>query len=85
MAKSTASYLSIPVPNTARDAMEDERPEPRRFPSAAQLMLTRYLSDLQDADTPANPIQPKWHTGRLPNSKVGDGKPRLLLMGQRRY
>ncbi|KAF2230454.1 ras-related GTP-binding protein-like protein C [Viridothelium virens] len=64
--------------------MEGERPDPPDVPSAAHLMLTRYISDLQDADTPANPIQPKWHTGRLPNSKQGDGKPRLLLMGQRR-
>jgi Ras-related GTP-binding protein C/D len=45
----------------------------------------RYLQDLPDADIPPNEVQPRYHTGRLPNSKAGDGKPRLLLMGQRRY
>ncbi|KAI9709091.1 MAG: hypothetical protein M1820_003537 [Bogoriella megaspora] len=85
----TSSYLSSPAPKqrpsgTMEGEGESESAEPRNFPSAAQLMLTRYLSDLQDADTPANPIPPKWHTGRLPNnSRLGDGKPRLLLMGQR--
>jgi hypothetical protein len=45
--------------------------------------LMRYLQDLPDADKPVSPIQPKFHTGKIPNSKVGDGKPRLMLMGQR--
>ncbi|KAF2756811.1 ras-related GTP-binding protein-like protein C [Pseudovirgaria hyperparasitica] len=44
----------------------------------------RYLQDLPDADVPQSPEQPRYHTGKLPNSKAGDGKPRLMLMGQRR-
>lgn len=40
--------------------------------------------NLEQAEAPASPITPKYHTGRLPNSKAADGKPRLLLMGQRR-
>jgi Ras-related GTP-binding protein C/D len=51
---------------------------------AAQMTLMRYLQDLPDADIPPSPVQPRYHTGRLPNNKAGDGKPRLLLMGQRR-
>jgi hypothetical protein len=46
--------------------------------------LIRYLQEQPDADKPANPIVPKFHTGKIPNSKTGDGKPRLLLMGQKR-
>ncbi|KAF1998414.1 ras-related GTP-binding protein-like protein C [Amniculicola lignicola CBS 123094] len=42
------------------------------------------MEDLHHAETPATDIPPRFHTGRLPNSKSGDGKPRLLLMGQRR-
>ncbi|KAF2735661.1 ras-related GTP-binding protein-like protein C [Polyplosphaeria fusca] len=42
------------------------------------------MEDLPDADTPPTDMPPRYHTGRLPNSKAGDGKPRLLLMGQRR-
>jgi hypothetical protein len=45
----------------------------------------KYLQDLPDADIPTSDMPPRYHTGRLPNSKAGDGKPRLLLMGQRRY
>ena len=56
-----------------------------RLKPAAQLTLMRYLQDLPDADVPPSPVHPRYHTGRLPNgSKSGDGKPRLLLMGQRR-
>jgi Ras-related GTP-binding protein C/D len=50
----------------------------------AQSTLLSYLQDLDDADKPAPPAAPKFHTGKLPNSKAADGKPRLLLMGQRR-
>ncbi|KAF2816546.1 ras-related GTP-binding protein-like protein C [Mytilinidion resinicola] len=42
------------------------------------------MEDLPDADIPPSPVQPRYHTGRFPNNKAGDGKPRLLLMGQRR-
>ncbi|KAL5465228.1 hypothetical protein PMIN06_000711 [Paraphaeosphaeria minitans] len=43
------------------------------------------MEDLPDAEVPhTEPVPPRFHTGRLPNSKAGDGKPRLLLMGQRR-
>src|ERR1700750_3347388 len=54
--------------------------------SARRSQLMQYLQELPDADKPhGHPGTPKFHTGKLPNSKVGDGKPRLLLMGQRRY
>ena len=46
--------------------------------------LMRYFQNLEQAEAPASPITPKYHTGKLPNSKAADGKPRLLLMGQRR-
>lgn len=49
-----------------------------------ELMLMRFLQELRDADVPQSPSQPQFHTGRLPNSRTKDGKPRLLLMGQRR-
>ncbi|KAF2799713.1 hypothetical protein K505DRAFT_53017 [Melanomma pulvis-pyrius CBS 109.77] len=57
---------------------------PSRLQPGAQLTLMRYLQDLPDADIPVSDVPPRYHTGRLPNSKAGDGKPRLLLMGQRR-
>jgi len=64
--------------------MEGERRDSlSKFKPGARLTLERYLQDLHDADTPAV-IPPKYHTGKIPNSKSGDGKPRLLLMGQRR-
>ncbi|KAF2277222.1 ras-related GTP-binding protein-like protein C [Westerdykella ornata] len=44
----------------------------------------RYLQELPDADIPHTEMPPRYHTGRLPNSKAGDDKPRLLLMGQPR-
>jgi Ras-related GTP-binding protein C/D len=50
----------------------------------AQSTLLSYLQDLPGADKPVPPAAPKFHTGKLPNSKAADGKPRLLLMGQRR-
>jgi Ras-related GTP-binding protein C/D len=65
---------------------QEERPQagPSRLKPAAKLTLMKYLQDLPDADTPPTDVPPRYHTGRLPNSKAGDGKPRLLLMGQRR-
>lgn len=55
-----------------------------RLQNPQKLTLMRFLQDLPEADIPTSPAQPQYHTGKLPNSKVGDGKPRLLLMGQRR-
>lgn len=51
---------------------------------SAQLTMDRFLQDLPNADQPPVDFSPQYHTGRVPNSKAGDGKPRLLLMGQRR-
>ncbi len=51
---------------------------------SAQLTMDRFLQDLPNAEQPPNDYPPQYHTGRIPNSKAGDGKPRLLLMGQRR-
>ena len=64
---------------------EHSRVDPWRLKPGAQLTMMRYLQDLPDAEVPqSDPVPPRFHTGRLPNSKAGDGKPRLLLMGQRR-
>ena len=52
---------------------------------SAQLTMDRFLQDLPNAEQPPNDYPPQYHTGRIPNSKAGDGKPRLLLMGQRRF
>ena len=51
---------------------------------SAQLTMDRFLQDLPNAEQPPLDFPPQYHTGRVPNSKAGDGKPRLLLMGQRR-
>ncbi|KAF2143374.1 uncharacterized protein K452DRAFT_325935 [Aplosporella prunicola CBS 121167] len=64
--------------------MEEHHAAFDRFKPAAKLTLMRYFQDLQQAEIPPSPVAPRYHTGRLPNSKAGDGKPRLLLMGQRR-
>lgn len=81
----TSSYLTIPARHeTYTDVAEDPRSISYRCKPTVKLTLMRYLQDLQDAETPSSPTTPKYHTGRLPNSKAGDGKPRLLLMGQRR-
>jgi Ras-related GTP-binding protein C/D len=50
----------------------------------AQLTMERFLQDLPNADQPPVEYSQQYHTGRVPNSKARDGKPRLLLMGQRR-
>ncbi|KAF9695639.1 hypothetical protein EKO04_006368 [Ascochyta lentis] len=50
----------------------------------AQLTMERFLQDLPSADQPPMDFSQQYHTGRVPNSKGRDGKPRLLLMGQRR-
>ncbi|KAJ4346171.1 GTP-binding protein gtr2 [Ascochyta clinopodiicola] len=50
----------------------------------AQLTMERFLQDLPSADQPPVEFSQQYHTGRVPNSKGRDGKPRLLLMGQRR-
>jgi Ras-related GTP-binding protein C/D len=51
---------------------------------SAQLTIDRFLQDLPNAEQPPVEFPPQYHTGRVPNSNAGDGKPRLLLMGQRR-
>lgn len=56
-----------------------------RFNTPSKLTLLRYLQDLNEAEVPHTLLPPKYHTGKLPNSKAQDGRPRLLLMGQRRY
>lgn len=67
------------------DLEEPLQADPSRLKPGAQLTLMRYLQDLPDAEAPhTDAVPPRFHTGRLPNSKAGDGKPRLLLMGQRR-
>jgi len=55
-----------------------------RFKPDRRATLMRFFQNLDYAETPPDPTPPKYHTGKLPNSKSGDGKPRLLLMGQKR-
>ena len=77
-------YLAITMPpsSPSKPVSEDKNALPML--DYASESLIRYLQELPDADRPANPIVPKFHTGKIPNSKTGDGKPRLLLMGQKR-
>lgn len=73
------------VLNQTESTEQPPTPSWNGFGSGAKLTIERYLQDLHDAETPSSPVTHKYHTGRLPNGKVGDNKPRLLLMGQRRY
>lgn len=77
--------------DAARDIVRDDGAEERRTSASssllrpsAQLTMDRFLQDLSNAEQPPVDFAPQYHTGRVPNSKAGDGKPRLLLMGQRR-
>ncbi|KAF2241138.1 hypothetical protein BU26DRAFT_180858 [Trematosphaeria pertusa] len=80
----SASQHSLPDDSRPAEG-EASQAGPSRLKPGAQLTLMRYLQDLPDAEVPpTDPVPPRYHTGRLPNSKAGDGKPRLLLMGQRR-
>lgn len=65
----------VPAQSSASSSLLDPR---------AQLTMERFLQDLPNAEQPPQEFPPQYHTGRVPNSKAGDGKPRLLLMGQRR-
>jgi Ras-related GTP-binding protein C/D len=49
------------------------------------LTLERYLEDQSNLEQMASPVRQEFTTGKVPNSKSGDTRPRLLLMGQRRY
>lgn len=82
----TSSYLSMSTGHgpPGQEMGESHHAAFDRFKPAAKLTLMRYFQDLQNAEIPPSPVAPRYHTGRLPNSKAGDGKPRLLLMGQRR-
>jgi Ras-related GTP-binding protein C/D len=82
----TLSFIHEPaVLDQEHTSMEEEEHESlSKINPGARLTLERFLQDLPNADAPANPLPPKYHTGKIPNSKTGDGKPRLLLMGQRR-
>ena len=81
MTKSSMPYIS--QSHSLEMAQDDSKSAAGDF-LQDELTLMRYLQELQDADIPPGPSQPQFHTGRLPNSRTKDGKPRLLLMGQRR-
>jgi Ras-related GTP-binding protein C/D len=77
--------------DAAHDLVQDDGAGERRTSASssllkpsAQLTMDRFLQDLPNAEQPPVDFAPQYHTGRVPNSKAGDGKPRLLLMGQRR-
>ena len=80
---SAHSQLSLHT-DSPFDHRETAQAASSRLQPGAQLTLWRYLQDLPNADVPPTDVPPRYHTGRLPNSKAGDGKPRLLLRGQRR-
>lgn len=75
---------------SAADAEEKEQEQeqlqasPSNLKPGALLTLERFLQDLPNAEQPPVEHQTQYHTGRLPNSRAGEGKPRLLLMGQKR-
>ncbi|MCJ1361983.1 hypothetical protein MMC16_001084 [Acarospora aff. strigata] len=77
------AYLT--APNAVRRRLSQESLEGqaglgRRYRTPAENALQRVLQTQPSAP----PVPPQYHTGRMPNSKLGDNKPRLLLMGQKR-
>ena len=81
------AYLAAPAAIRRRPSEEssDERPGAgQRVKTPAEKSLQRVLQTEAGA-TPAPETRPQYHTGRMPNSKLGDNKPRLLLMGQKRW
>lgn len=73
------------LPDSNDDFENRDLTEPlSRFKPDRRATLMRFFQNLDYAETPPDPTPPKYHTGKLPNSKSGDGKPRLLLMGQKR-
>lgn len=78
------AYLT--APRAVRRRLSEESSEGRsgrRRSTHAEIALQRILHDQPNAN-PATESRLQYHTGRLPNSKLGDNKPRLLLMGQKR-
>ena len=50
--------------------------------------LMSYIQDQSDADLPdlsPEAAAQRYHTGRVPNGGRGRVRPKLMLMGQRRY
>ncbi|KAI9817448.1 MAG: hypothetical protein M1827_001058 [Pycnora praestabilis] len=78
------SHLTTPMPSNPQNSTALPRGGSWNHRTPATLTLQRYLQDLPNAEAPVSPARQQFHTGRLPNSKMGDGKPRLLLIGQRR-
>ena len=78
------SVLSFSSQSDSLDLLRDGSKSVTEGTLQDELTLIRYLQEVQDADIPSGPTQPQFHTGKLPNSRANDGKPRLLLMGQRR-
>ncbi|TID17714.1 gtr1 g domain containing protein [Venturia nashicola] len=76
-------YDSLPDSHDGFDSRDLTEPL-SRFKPDRRATLMRFFQNLDYAETPPDPTTPKYHTGKLPNSKSGDGKPRLLLMGQKR-
>lgn len=51
----------------------------------SSMAVSEVIPDQPNGElAPSSPARPKFNTGRLPNTKASEGKPRLLLMGQRR-
>jgi len=78
----------LTAPNAVRRRLSEESSDERpgagqRVKTPAEKSLQRILQNEPGAAAaPEN--RPQYHTGRMPNSKLGDNKPRLLLMGQKR-
>lgn len=83
------AYLTAPraVRRKLSEESSDERPGAgQRVKTPAEKSLQRILQNQPGASSGPSAPQPRpqYHTGRMPNSKLGDNKPRLLLMGQKR-
>lgn len=80
------AFLTAPraIRRRLSEESSDEHPGAgQRVKTPAEVSLQRILQN--DGGAPAAPEpRPQYHTGRMPNSKLGDNKPRLLLMGQKR-
>ena len=82
----TGMNVYLAAPNAIRRRLSEESLEGKlalRFRTDAELSLQRIIQDQANAE-PNTDVRPQYHTGRLPNRKLGDNKPRLLLMGQKR-
>jgi len=51
----------------------------------ARKLILKHAQDYSEADKPSSSNQSNLNAAKSLGSSASDGKPRLLLMGQRRY